>query len=189
MHSFTGDRLFPISNCEECFCIHVCMYKPLHLYYMLDGERERKDKIKLNAATMISTAKKYCVHWTENIYVHRLNRRSMFSRLFRISLTFFILVDSLLISTSPSYFFGCLSWHNLSYFSFFFLLQIQMLKPFTVRSIVLGQDLSMMWYFQQIFEYSICAWKIALCIWFPFPSLLSNGASFFQNFHRIYEHV
>lgn len=120
MHSFTGDRLFPISNCEECFCIHVCMYKPLHLYYMLDGERERKDKIKLNAATMISTAKKYCVHWTENIYVHRLNRRSMFSRLFRISLTFFILVDSLLISTSPSYFFGCLSWHNLSYFSFFF---------------------------------------------------------------------
>lgn len=120
MHSFTGDRLFPISNCEEYFCIHVCMYKPLHLY-MLDGERERKDKIKLNAATMISTAKKYCVHWTENIYVHRLNRRSMFSRFFRISLTFFILVDSLLISTSPSYFFGCLSWHNLSYFAFFFL--------------------------------------------------------------------
>lgn len=120
MHSFTGDRLFPISNCEECFCIHVCMYKPLHLY-MLDGERERKDKIKLNAATMISTAKKYCVHWTENIYVHRLNRRSMFSRFFRISLTFFILVDSLLISTSPSYFFWMFKLTQSQLFRFFLL--------------------------------------------------------------------
>lgn len=101
---------------------------------------------------------------------------------------FFILVDSLLISTSPSYFFWMFKLTQSQLFLIFFL-QIQMLKPFTVRSIVLGQDLSMLWYFQQIFEYSICAWKIALCIWFPFPSLLSNGASFFQNFHRIYEHV